>query len=164
MVTPGVFEPVMERLDEVVFSKTETSSYLERGFWTTTSLQAGFDSYLIGVGLGSTRASNFAAVLFGSTGLLGFLLYFGFVARLLLIPSPAGMPQAQMLSNGLKWSLFPTFAVSLLIGTTPDFGVFEALRYGALIALVQAGVTRPADDGRAPLSTLGTAMARSPRD
>ena len=139
MITPGVFEPVMERLDEVVFSKTQTDSYVERTAWTTRSLQAGLDSYLIGVGLGSTRASNFAVVLFASTGLAGFLLYFGFVARLLLSPAPRAEPQLQGLSSALKWSFFPAFTVSLLIGTTPDFGAFEALRFGALIALAEAG-------------------------
>lgn len=139
MITPGVFEPVMERLDDVVFSKAETSSFVERSFWTATSLQAGLDSYLVGVGLGSTRASNFAVVLFASTGLLGFILYFGFVARLLLTPVATGDPHLQGLASGLKWSFFPTFAVSLLIGTTPDFGVFEALRFGILLALLQAG-------------------------
>lgn len=144
MITPGVFEPVMERLDEVVFSKVETSSYVERSAWTARSLQAGLDSYLVGVGLGSTRASNFAVVLFASTGLAGFILYFGFVARLLLTPAPAGEPGVQGLSSGLKWSFFPAFAVSLLIGTTPDFGVFEALRFGALMALAKAATAKRA--------------------
>jgi hypothetical protein len=158
MITPGVFEPVMERLDEVVFSKTQTGSYVERTAWTTRSLQAGLDSYLIGVGLGSTRASNFAVVLFASTGLAGFLLYFGFVARLLLSPAPRTAPQLQGLSSALKWSFFPAFAVSLLIGTTPDFGAFEALRFGALLALAEAGqraaLTDPARQAAPPTATL----------
>lgn len=138
MITPGVFEPVMQRLDEIIFSKVETSSYIERSAWTATSLQAGLDSYLVGVGLGSTRASNFAVALFASTGLLGFILYFCFVARLLLTPAAKGEPRLQGLASGLKWSFFPSFVASLLIGTTPDFGVFEALRFGALMALLQA--------------------------
>ncbi|WP_428031587.1 hypothetical protein [Ancylobacter sp.] len=139
MATPGVFDPVMQRLDEIIFSKVESASYLERSGWTATSMQAGFDSYLIGVGLGSTRASNFAAVLFGSTGLLGFLLYFSFIGRILLTPAPKDDQRAQAVSSALKWSFFPVFSVSLLIGTTPDFGVFEAFRFGALMALSQAG-------------------------
>jgi uncharacterized BrkB/YihY/UPF0761 family membrane protein len=32
----------------------------------------------------------------------------------------------------LKWSFFPPFAVSRLIGTTPDFGTVETLRWGVL--------------------------------
>lgn len=155
MITPGVFEPVMERLDDVVFSKTQSSSYVERSAWTTTSLQAGLDSYLVGVGLGSTRASNFAVVLFASTGFLGFILYFGFVARLLLTPVATGDPRLQGLASGLKWSFFPAFAVSLLIGTTPDFGVFEALRFGILLALTKAVV---------PVSVLPSGTARALRD
>ncbi|WP_371348953.1 hypothetical protein [Ancylobacter sp. IITR112] len=147
MITPGIFEPVMERLDEVVFSKTQSGSYAERSAWTARSMQAGLDSYLLGVGLGSTRASNFAVVLFASTGLAGFILYFAFVARLLLAPVRRGEPREQALASGLTWSFIPAFAVGLLIGTTPDFGVFEALRFGALLALTEAGTagsSRPA--------------------
>ncbi|WP_018389225.1 O-antigen ligase family protein [Ancylobacter sp. FA202] len=156
MVTPGVFEPVMERLDEMVFNKTETSSYVERSAWSARSLQAGLDSYLLGVGLGSTRASNFAVVLFASTGLLGFTLYFAFVAWLLLTSAATGDPRLQGLASGLKWSFFPAFVVSLLIGTTPDFGVFEALRFGALMALLRAG------GAAMPAARAGPVRAGSP--
>ena len=155
MMVPGVFDPVMERVDEMVFSKTQTSSYVERSAWTATSLQAGLDSYLVGVGLGSTRASNFAVALFASTGVLGFILYFAFVARLLLTPAVTGDPRLQGLVSGLKWSFFPAFVVSLLIGTTPDFGVFEALRFGILLALTKAVV---------PVSVVPSGTARALRD
>lgn len=143
MLTPGVFDPVMQRLDEAVLQKTDSGSYIERSAWTATSLQAGFDSYMGGVGLGSTRTSNFAVAIFASTGLVGFLLYFGFVGRLLLTPLPGDDPHGQLMSSALKWSFFPSFAVGLLIATTPDFGVFEALRFGALLALL-GNAARPA--------------------
>lgn len=144
MATPGVFDPVMERLDEMVFSKTESNSYLERSMWTRTSLEAGFDSYLVGVGLGSTRTSNFAVSILASTGLLGFLFYFAFVLRLLLTTPTDDDRRIQAIASALKWSFVPSFAVSLLIATTPDFGVFEALRFGVLLALLQGVAPQPA--------------------
>lgn len=146
MVMPATFDPVIRRLNDIVFTKTESLSYLERTFWTRITFEAGLSSQLIGVGLGSTRGSNFAAVIFGSTGLLGFLLYFGFVLRLMLRPAPAGDPQAAAIVSALKWSFFPVFIIDLLIGTTPDFGVFNALRWGVLLALIPAVAARRSPD------------------
>jgi hypothetical protein len=135
---PHLFDFVMERLNDTIFNKTESLSYLERSMWTRTSYEAGWSSYLIGVGLGSTRASNFAAALFGSTGILGIMFYFGFVAQRLMQRVLLPDPVAQAVASALKWSFFPPFAVSLLVGTTPDFGTIEALRWGVLLALVLA--------------------------
>lgn len=144
MIAPNMFDPAIARIDEMVFNKTETGSYIERSMWTSSSFEAGLDSYLIGVGLGSTRASNFAVSIFASTGILGFLLYFGFVIRLMLRSAPANDPYGQMMCSALQWSFFPPFIVSLLIATTPDFGVFEALRFGVLLALTQGLAVRHA--------------------
>jgi hypothetical protein len=160
LAAPQLFDPIMERLNNMVFTKTESLSYLERSMWTRTSYEAGWSSYLIGVGLGSTRASNFAAALFGSTGLLGIMFYFGFVAQRLIQTIRSPDPVAQAVARGLKWSFFPSFAVSLLIATTPDFGTIEALRWGILLALVLAdwsrvsGVGEPRAAGPAPLTAL----------
>jgi hypothetical protein len=134
-LSPALFSPVFERLDTMVFGKTQSLSYLERSMWTRTAYEAGLSSHLLGVGLGSVRASNFAAAIFGSTGLLGFVLFFGFVVQSLLRKAPDSDPQAQAMTSALKWSFAPVFAVSLLIGTTPDFGEREALRWGLLLAL-----------------------------
>jgi hypothetical protein len=142
LAAPQMFDPIIERLNTLVFTKTESLSYLERSMWTRTSYEAGWSSYLIGVGLGSTRASNFAAALFGSAGLLGIMFYFGFVAQRLIQTIRSPDPVAQAVASALKWSFFPPFAVSLLVATTPDFGTIEALRWGILLALFLADRSR----------------------
>jgi len=159
LVVPQLFDPISDRLNALVFTKSESLSYLERTFWTWTSFQAGVSSHFIGVGLGSTRSSNFAVALFASTGILGFLLYFAFALTRLLTPIRSRDPQTVAVANALKWSFLPPFVVVLLIGTTPDFGTFEALRWGVLMTLVlgtahgqspqrfQAGQHRPAGSG-----------------
>lgn len=136
IAAPQLLDPVIERLNDMVFTKTESLSYLERSFWTRSAFEAGLSSYGIGVGLGSVRASNFAAALFGSTGILGVGFYFGFILQRLITAIPSRDPVDLAMASGLKWSFFPPFAVSLLIGTTPDFGTIEALRWGVLLAFV----------------------------
>jgi hypothetical protein len=168
IAAPQMFDPIIERLNAIIFTKTESLSYLERSMWTRTSYEAGWSSYLIGVGLGSTRASNFAAALFGSAGLLGIMFYFGFVAQRLIQATRSPDPVAQAVSSALKWSFFPPFLVSLLVATTPDFGTIEALRWGILLALFLAdrshvpGIGKPhtarqvpptAPDRRSPQAT-----------
>lgn len=142
MAAPQLLDPVIARLNEMVFTKTDSASYLERSMWTRTSFEAGLSSYMIGVGLGSTRASNFAAALFGSVGLVGAALYFGFVLRRLTRPVIVADPVAQAVALALKWSFAPPFVVALLVGTTPDFGTVEALRWGVLLALVLMAPSR----------------------
>lgn len=146
LAAPQLLDPVIDRLDALVFTKSESLSYLERTFWTWTSFHAGVSSHFIGVGLGSTRASNFAVALFASTGVMGFLLYFGFALTRLLTPIRSRDPKTVAVANALKWSFLPPFVVLLLIGTTPDFGTFEALRWGVLVTLA-----------------LGTARVQSPQ-
>lgn len=159
LAAPHLFDPVIERLNALVFTKSESLSYLERSLWTLTSFQAGVSSHFIGVGIGSTRASNFAVALFASTGIVGFLLYFAFAMTRLLTPARSRDRQTVAVANALKWSFLPPFVVLLLIGTTPDFGTFEALRWGVLLSLAlgtahaqrprrfQAGQHRPAGSG-----------------
>ncbi|SEN51450.1 hypothetical protein SAMN04488003_11940 [Loktanella fryxellensis] len=155
MTTPQLLDPVIARLNEMVFTKTDSLSYLERSMWTRTSFEAGLSSYMIGVGLGSTRASNFAAALFGSVGLVGFVLYFGFVLRRLTRPVTAADPVAQAVALALKWSFAPPFVVALLVGTTPDFGTVEALRWGVLLALVLMVPSQAAAPHRPMPSRIG---------
>ncbi|GLK74189.1 hypothetical protein KHC23_02075 [Ancylobacter dichloromethanicus] len=135
MWAPSAFDPVIQRLDSLVFNKTSSDSYIERTMWTRVAFEAGISSYMVGVGIGSVRGSNFAATLFGSVGLLGVLLYFGFVLQSLLRRADSRDPEAQAMSAALKWAFWPNFAVSLLIGTTPDFGAVMALTWGVLLAL-----------------------------
>jgi hypothetical protein len=142
LAAPQLFDPIMERLNDLVFTKTDSLSYIERSMWTRTSYEAGWSSYLIGVGLGSTRASNFISAIFGSTGLLGVMFYFGFVVQRLIQTIRSPDPVVRAFASGLKWSFFPPFAVSLLVGTTPDFGTIDALRWGVLLALLLAERSR----------------------
>lgn len=142
LAAPWLFDPVIERLDTMVFSKTQSESYMERSMWTRVSFQAGIDSYFIGVGLGSTRASNAAAAIFGSLGLLGVLLYYGFVLQCLTRRAVGSVEERGWLS-ALRWSYPPVLVTTLLAGTTPDFGVEMAFRFGLILSLTAPFVSAP---------------------
>lgn len=138
LFAPGLFEPAMARIDEMVLQKTASVSFAERSAWTKVSFDAGLGSYLIGVGLGATRASNYLVALFGSLGLAGVALYLGFVARVMFYPITSRSAKTQILGRAARLAFVPLFAISLLTGTTPDFGPIMALIFAISLA-----VTRP---------------------
>lgn len=141
LFSPTSLDKLMVAVNEMVFKKTGTSSFAERNMWTAVSLQALWDTYGFGVGLGSTRASNVVVAVFSSTGILGGLLYYGFVLRAMLFkPDPQDLEGAAMLM-GLRYTIAPSFVVALLVGTTADFGSLGALRLGAMMAIGGAGMS-----------------------
>ena len=153
LLNPDLLTPITDRLQYLLLDKIDSRSYLERSMWTRVSFAAGIDSNFLGVGLGSTRASNSLAVLFGSTGLLGVLLYAAFVAQSLLRPVPhSAEPIASGLVRAIRWAFWPMFVIGLLIGTTADFGIATALQWGLILAICATG----------PVATLASRRQISP--
>ncbi|CAN5915327.1 hypothetical protein BH11PSE13_BH11PSE13_20550 [soil metagenome] len=148
LAMPRLLDPMMEMVDTMVFQKSASSSFEERGMWTRVSLHSLFATYGLGVGLGGTRASNFAVALASNTGVLGAAFYFLFVAQSVLMRrARQGDAKGQALLSAVRWSYLPPFFTSLTIGTTPDFGLYNAFLYG--LAAAVAGkelhrVVRPA--------------------
>jgi hypothetical protein len=140
---PQAVTPMLEMFNVMVLQKSGTSSFEERSMWTQVSWNALLSTHGLGVGLGGTRASNFAVALLSNAGILGAGLYFLFVMRCLLIGRTArhDAEGAAMLS-AVRWSYLPAFIVSLTIGTTPDFGVLNAFLYGLAVALAHTDSNR----------------------
>lgn len=134
---PSLLNPLIEMIDETVLTKTQTSSYEERSMWTAVGWQALADTWGLGVGVGGTRTSNFAAAIFSNTGIIGGLLYFAFVLQTLRrkLTSASDWASRAMLT-GVRYAYIPPFVTGLLAGTTPDFGTYNAFLYGLALALV----------------------------
>lgn len=135
LILPSLLDPITAMFDRMVLQKTSSQSFDERNMWTTVSLQALVDTYGIGVGMGSTRPSNALIAVVSSTGVLGALLYYGFVLQSLLRRAPDGNVQGELIISAVRWSFLPIFSVGLLVGTTADFGMFSAFQYGLLAAV-----------------------------
>jgi hypothetical protein len=59
----------------------DSSSALERGSWNAQAWQNFIDTWGVGTGLGSARASSYPLVLASNLGVLGLLLYAAFLAH-----------------------------------------------------------------------------------
>jgi hypothetical protein len=140
---PGLFDPVVRMLDMMVLQKTATASYEERSMWTRVSWEALRATHGMGVGLGGTRASNSAVALASNAGLAGAACYFLFVFQCLFLRRVARPDtQDRALRSALRWSFVPSFLASLTIGSTSDFGVFNAFLYALSIALARPAAHR----------------------
>jgi hypothetical protein len=132
---PSIFDPVLNMIDEIVLQKTDSSSFEERSMWTAVSWQAFIDSYGMGVGIGSTRSSNGAVAMISNVGAIAAIFYYGFLIHLVFRKAPKGDLYGGALISAAKWSYVPSFVIDFLISTTADFGVFNAFRYGLILAI-----------------------------
>ncbi|QDL94733.1 hypothetical protein FDP22_22950 (plasmid) [Paroceanicella profunda] len=143
---PAVLDPMVAMIDRMVLQKTSSSSFEERGMWTAVSWQATLDTWGLGVGVGSTRASNFAVAVLSNTGFAGGLCYALFLLRTFTRRAhPDDFEGAAMIS-GIRWAYPPGFVLVLLVGTSADFGPMVAFQYGLITAIALAGERRRAQD------------------
>jgi hypothetical protein len=141
-LNPTVLAPVFNMVDAVVLQKSATSSYAERNLWTQVSFDSIFSTYGLGVGLGSTRASNWFVAILSNTGVLGagFIAIF-LVQGLLCKPKPRLPPEHSNMVTGLKLIYSTILAMGALAGTTADFGAGGGLIFGLLVALTERAKT-----------------------
>jgi hypothetical protein len=142
---PHAMDPVNEMIDALVFKKSESSSYEERSMWTRVALQAFFATDGLGVGLGSARTSNWFVAILSNTGIIGAALLGGFILRLFVRRCLSADPQSRELVAALKFGMVPQFAMSALVGTTPDIGAGLASAMGMIASLTPANAIAPAE-------------------
>jgi hypothetical protein len=68
-------EPFRRYIDDLIFNKASSDSGIERNSWNNFALQNFFDSYGLGVGLGTVRTSSFILALLSNVGVLGTIFY-----------------------------------------------------------------------------------------
>jgi hypothetical protein len=71
--------PIRNYLDELIFNKSASSSGIDRDNWNRVAMQNFFDSFGLGVGLGTVRTSSFPVALLSNVGVPGTIFYLLFV-------------------------------------------------------------------------------------
>jgi hypothetical protein len=122
-------------LQLVVFNKLSSDSGVERSFWNHTAWSNFVDTYGLGVGLGSVRASSYALVLLSNLGLVGTVFFLKFVQNVFKDPTSAAEPP--VLQQAFRQAVLACFAATLPSGTVFDLGV---LFYSFAAAACAAGM------------------------
>lgn len=86
LLDPGAANTVHGYVDLVVLNKASSDSGIERSSWNAVSFQNFLDSWGLGVGLGTARASSFAVALLATVGIPGALFYTVFALECFLRP------------------------------------------------------------------------------
>lgn len=161
LFNPSIFDPFVRLVDTIIFQKTSSDSFEERSMWTAVSLKALTDTWGLGVGMGATRASNGLVAVFSNTGIVGGLLYYGFMLQTYLRRARPGDIEGAAVLTAVRFYLPPVLLMGILAGTSADFGIMNACIYGlaaatALDAPLRAP-TRPISPHRRPTTNRRTA-------
>lgn len=140
IVQPYIFDPVQSMVQRMILEKQESTSFTERGMWRTVATAALSATHGLGVGLGGTRSSSSVIAIFACTGIIGGLLFYGFVLQCLLRQVADRKPEQRILLSAFRFSFLPTFAISLMVGDA-IFGGLTAFGLGLATAL--SGQTNP---------------------
>jgi hypothetical protein len=137
ILVPGVAEQIASFFDDVLFSKLDSHSGRERSMWNAVAYQVFLDTWGLGAGLGSARASSYLLVLLSNVGLLGTIVSFIFFASLLFSQVGGGSTQLTInarIARAAKAGLVAGLVEALVSGTVYDLGLLFYLLAGAVAA------------------------------
>ena len=91
----------------------------------------------LGVGFGSTRASNWFAAIISNTGLIGAACMAIFLVQTFARRPAWRTEVSSELLTGLKLSLLPALAMVAVNSAGPDFGPWKAVIFGAIAGIAE---------------------------
>jgi hypothetical protein len=117
------YKLVYEYIEATILSKPTSQSAYERGVWNSQGISNFFDSYGLGVGLGTTRTSSFAVALLSNVGVPGTFFFLMFLLTSILIPR--GIPRTYPADVGIaaRNGCLCLIVSALISGTTVDLGL-----------------------------------------
>jgi len=123
--------------------KVHSGSALQRTYWAQHAMDAFYASYGLGVGVGSFRSSGIIQAIAGSTGVVGLLSFFGYVAWVLKPLSrrshSAHVAGLEGVGAAFGWAAVIGLLPAVVSGGSPDPGLEFAVLCGTALALSGAG-------------------------
>jgi hypothetical protein len=132
----GIADEVTEYFQITVFNKLDSASGQERSSWNRQAWENFLDTYGVGVGLGSARASSYLLVLLSNVGILGTLLFFGFFTAVLRGPRNESTPNP--IAEGSRQAVLASLVAAAIAGGVFDLGIaFYAYAAAATVGATQ---------------------------
>lgn len=127
VLSESTLRPIQRLIEETLINKSSSASADERLYWNAKSWLAFLDTYGLGIGLGSSRASSSAIAILSQLGVIGAGLILVLLADLARpIPRAQGDPNAQELRaicNSLRTTAFATTIPAAIAGGGADLGI-----------------------------------------
>lgn len=128
IVQESALDPYIQAFDQIVLQKSQSSSGQERGYWNGVALQNFVDSFGLGIGLGSSRASSWALAVLSQLGLPGILMLMLIVFDIIRgVDQPShqtpATDEAVALARGARAAALASIAVASISGANADPGI-----------------------------------------
>lgn len=135
LLDPQAASVVRNYLDTTVFNKLDTDSGVERSSWNSLALRNFWDSWGLGVGVGTTRASSFLMALLSSVGIIGLILYGLFMYSVYLRPRGAPRSFESDVRMAARNAAAGLLVGDLLLAPSIDQGLFFYVLAGLAVAV-----------------------------
>lgn len=159
---PDVFDPVVRLFETTILNKSDSDSARERGYWNAVSLQGMIDTGLLGVGMGSSRASSWWMAVLSQLGIPGALLICLLVMQLFQRAEPGTVPaeiRIAALHEGARANAICLLIAGSISGGSADPGIQVFIALATVIACRRHLMLAR----RSPLEALAPARQRLPR-
>jgi hypothetical protein len=123
LLSPSVMGAVSDFFQITVVRKLESSSGIERSSWNAQAWSNFIESYGLGVGMGSARASSFPMVLLSNLGLVGAVLFAVFVFNVLGNAFAASADKRHPVSLAAGHAVLASLLTISISGTVFDLGM-----------------------------------------
>lgn len=70
-----LFQPFVAMIDVMVLEKASSSSGLQRAYWNEVAIRGFFDTYGLGIGMGSSRSSSWVISVISQLGVIGVAMF-----------------------------------------------------------------------------------------
>ncbi|WP_085316940.1 hypothetical protein [Derxia lacustris] len=120
---PSAVDRVYEYGYNLLYKKLDSDSALERHSWNMQAWENFLDSYGIGVGVGSARASNYLMVLLSNLGVVGAGSFIAFAIQAAFCKRPAQSAEAEVIRCGARHAMMIALMGAALAGAVFDLGM-----------------------------------------
>lgn len=122
-------------IDRALLDKLATESGIERMSWNAQALRNAADTYFLGAGLGSVRASNWLFSTLASTGAIGTALSIAFLYRVFRTPTHGLDERDRQIILALKVGCAGFLMSALVVKTSPNLEISFFVLAGLVVGL-----------------------------
>jgi hypothetical protein len=159
------FDPFVRLFEAMVLNKSASGSAEERLYWNVQSLQAFLDTFGLGVGLGSSRASSWPVAVVSQLGIVGALLMaalVGVLVRDMVLPKAQGLDRRTLaLVSGARAAALAGLAAASVSSGFADPGLVFFIALAVVGACRKGELAASAERRQAVAGTPATASPRT---
>jgi hypothetical protein len=120
---PATSDAIRDYLNATIFEKATTDSGISRAAWNTAAINNFFDTWGIGGGLGSIRASSFALALLSNLGVAGVVLALPFFYQTLYARRFNASPEIAATRAAARTACLGLLFAACVSGSLVDLGL-----------------------------------------